>query len=380
VVRPARSHLRLAKTGSFVANIGNAAGQAPGPDIVEGKDVHAGASWPWRHTLLVAAAAGIALLFMPYVLSAYPLIIFCHMLVLAIACLGFNLLFGTTGLLSLGHAAYFGVAAYAGTFLYRFSFVESFELYFLFGAVTSTLFAAVIGFLCVRTTRIFFAILTLAFSMVVYSFVIDGAIFRLFGDLGWSLYLLGGGSLYLPRLTFLGTRFPPGEFVFALYAVIAVTLMAVALLLARIGSSPFGLALRAIRDNETRAALIGIPVWRYRWYAFILSGFITGLAGAFYGQLARQITPEQLYWLFSAEIVLATVLGGTRYFLGPVLGAFAFVGLNEVATQWTFGRSAMLGLLLILVIRIAPGGIAGGIAALVSAVNRFRSARKPAKA
>ena len=317
------------------------------------------------HALLFAGAAGIPLLLMPSILAAYPLFILCHMLVFSIACLALNLLYGTAGSLSLGHATYFGVAAYTGAFLYRFFGVDLLELYLASGVLSSTVFAAVIGFLCVRTTRIFFAILTLAFSMVVYSLVIDGAVFRLFGGVGWGLYLLGGGSMYLPRFTILGMEFAAGEFIAVFYNVIAAAFITSMLLLWRISYSPFGLALRAIRDNETRAAFIGIPVRQYRWYAFIISGFFMGLAGGLYGQLARQITPDQLYWLFSAQLVLATVLGGTRHFLGPVLGAFAFVGLDEIASRWTVGRYMMFGSLLIVVVFAFPQGIAGGFAALM---------------
>jgi branched-chain amino acid transport system permease protein len=326
----------------------------------------------WGGSLLFAAAAGGVLLLMPFALEAYPLIILCHMLVFAIACLALNLLFGTAGSLSFGHATYFGVAAYAGAFLYRFYSVESLESYLASGVLCSTIFAAIIGFFCVRTTKIFFAILTLAFSMVVYSLVIDGAVFLLFGGLGWALYLLGEGSMYIPRLTILGTEFGPRTFIPAFYNVIVAAFIASALVLWRVSASPFGQALRAIRDNETRAAFIGIPVWRYRWYAFIISGFFMGLAGGLYGELARQITPQQLHWLFSAQLVLATVLGGTRHFVGPVLGAFLFVGLDEVAARWSVGRNLVFGLLLIIVVLAIPQGIAGGLSAMRNALGRER--------
>jgi branched-chain amino acid transport system permease protein len=324
----------------------------------------------WFRPLLLAGAAGFVLAVMPCVLTAYGLIILCHMLVFAIACLALNLVFGTAGMMSFGHATYFGVAAYAGAFLYRFSNVESLEVYLLSGLAAATVFAAAIGFVCVRATKIFFAILTLSLSMVVYSLVINGAVFRLFGGLGWGLYLLGGGSMYLPRLTILGREFGPGEFIPALYRVIAAAFVASALVLWRIGRSPFGQALRAIRDNDTRAAFIGIPVRQYRWRAFILSGFLMGLAGGLYGQLARQITPDQLHWLFSAQLVLATVLGGTRHFVGPVLGAFVFIGLDEVASQWTVGRYMVFGVLLIGVVLAFPTGIAGALAAASAAARK----------
>lgn len=324
----------------------------------------------WPQTLALAAAAGAVLFLVPLALSPYPLLILSHMLVFSIACLGLNLVYGTGGMLSLGHATYFGVAAYAGAFVYRFSAVNAFELYLLSGVLSSTVFAAVIGWFCVRGTRIFFAILTLAFSMVVYSLVINGAVFRLFGGLGWGLYLLGGGSMYLPRLTLLGTEIGPDQFVGVLYQVIVVAFLASTVVLWRISNSPFGQALRAIRDNDIRAAFIGIPVRTYRWYAFILSGIVMGLAGGLYGQLARQITPDQLHWLFSAQLVIATVLGGTRHFLGPVLGAVAFVTLDEVASQWAFGRSTVFGLLLIAVVFAFPRGIAGLFAALTDRLGR----------
>ena len=307
---------------------------------------------------------------MPLVLPLYPLIILCYALVFAIACLGLNLLFGTTGLLSLGHAAYFGVGAYTGAFLYRFYDMNSLETHLFSGVLAATVLATVFGFLCVRATKIHFAILTLAFTQMVHAVFISGAIFRLFGPLGWALYLVGSGGLYIPRFTILGTEYSPYAFIPAFYYVILLAFFGSAALLWRIGRSPFGMALRAIRDNETRAAYIGIPVRRYRWYAFILSGTVVGLAGALYGQLARQITPQQLDWLFSAELVLATVLGGTRAFLGPVLGAFAFVGLDEIAGHWTVGRNMVMGLLLIVVVFVFPRGLAGAAIILAEKLRK----------
>ncbi len=316
--------------------------------------------------MLFAAGAGALSLALPLLLPPYALIILCLALVFAIACLGLNLLLGTTGLLSLGHAAYFGTGAYTGAFLYRFAEVDSFEVYVAAGVIASTLLAAAIGFLCVRATRIHFTILTLAFGQIFYSLFIDGAIFQLFGPLGWALYLLGEGSMYIPRLEILGMEIAAAHFIPVFYYVIVLFFCGCAFLLWRISRSPFGKALRAIRDNETRATSIGIPVRRYRWYAFILSGTFVGVAGALYGQLDRQITPEQLDWLFSAELVLATVLGGTRDFLGPVLGAFLFIGLDEIAGRWDAGHKMIMGALLIIVVFAFPRGLAGALLALVT--------------
>lgn len=322
---------------------------------------------PAHRSLIWLALAGsaAALVLMPQLLPPYILLLLCYALVFALACLGLNLLLGTTGLLSLGHAAYFGAGSYAGALLYRFADLESLELHLLVGVLAATLLAAVFGFLCTRATRVHFTILSLALAQIVHALVIDGALFRALGGVGEALYFLGGGSLYIPRLTILGVLHAPGEFIPAFYYVILAAVLGSGLVLWRIDCSPFGHALKAIRDNETRAIFIGLPVRRYRWIAFVLSAAFVGLAGGLYGQLARQITPEQLHWLFSAKLVLAAVLGGTRDFLGPLLGAFAYVALDEVSSSWVFGRRAIMGILLIAVIFAFPRGLAGAVTALL---------------
>jgi branched-chain amino acid transport system permease protein len=230
----------------------------------------------------------------------------------------------------------------------------------------------VIGFLCARSTKIFFTMLTLSFSMVVHALVVDGAVFQMMGGVGWALYLLGEGSMYIPRLTILGAEIPAAEFIPVLYRIIVLAFLVSILALWRIGASPFGQALRAIRDNEMRAASIGIPVWQYRWRAFVISGAFVGLAGGLYGQLMRQITPDQLHWLFSAQLILAVVLGGSRHFLGPVLGAFVFILLDELAAPWSVGRSMMFGGLLMVAVLAFPSGITGALVALAQAAGRRR--------
>lgn len=319
-------------------------------------------------------AVGLGLL--PLALPDYYLIELSYALVYAIACPGLNLLYGTTGLLSLGHAAFFGVGAYTGGFLYYFGPLGSLEAFLLAGVLGATALAAVLGFLCVRATRIHFTILTLAFGQMVHAVFVDGAVFGLFGSMGKGLYFLYEGGLYIPRFTILGREIAPEPFIPALYYVILAAFGASAWLLWRISRSPFGKALRAIRDNETRAACIGLPLRRYRWYAFIISGAFVGLAGGLHGQLDRQITTEHLDWLYSAELILVTVLGGTRHFAGPILGAVAFEVLHTVASPWIERRGMVLGLLLIAVVFAFPGGMAGSAMALGDRLRRaWRGAR-----
>lgn len=307
---------------------------------------------------------------MPLLLHPYSLIRLSDALVLSIACLGLNLLLGYTGLLSLGHTAYFGIGAYTGGFIYTFFRIDSLEVYLLSGLIASAMLAAVFGFMCVRATRIYFTILTLAFAQIVHSLFISGLIFRLAGGVGKGLFLLGGGGLYIPRFTILGSAFDPYMFHTAFYYVILVVFFVATFLLWRIVHSPFGKALQAIRENEVRAVCIGIPVRRYRWYAFIISGSFTGLAGGLSGQLSRQVTPEQLHWLLSAELVLATVLGGKQRFWGPGFGAWAFVVIHEIALRFTLYWRLILGVLLIAITLTFPEGLMGGVALLFNKVRR----------
>lgn len=307
---------------------------------------------------LASGLVALALLPMPALLAPYPLIELCYALVLGIACLGLNLVLGTTGLLSLGHAAYFGLGAYAGAFLFNAADLQSLEAYLLVGVLTATAAAALAGAWCVRATRIHFTILTLAFGQLVQAVFVTGAVYRPLGEYGKGLFYVGYGGLYIPRFTILGMAPAPERFIPAFYYVILAAFFAALGVLWRVSRSPFGMALRAIRDNDVRAAFVGIPVRAYRWRAFVLSGAITGLAGALYGQLDRQVTPEQLGWFFSAKLVVATILGGTRWFLGPVVGGALFVALQHVANRFALSHGLVLGGLLIATVLACPGWIA----------------------
>jgi branched-chain amino acid transport system permease protein len=295
---------------------------------------------------------------MPAVLAPYTLIELCYALALGIAGLGLNLVYGTTGLLSLGHAAYFGLGAYAGAFLFNIADVQSLEVYLLAGVIMATVAAALAGAWCVRATRIHFTIMTLAFGQLVHAVFEVGVPFRLMGDFGKGLFYVGHGGLYIPRLAILGTEPTAERFFSVFYYVLLVAFFVSIGVLWRVSCSPFGMALRAIRNNDVRAAFVGIPVRAYRWRAFVISGAVVGLAGGLYGQLDRQVTPEQLHWIFSAKLVVATILGGTQWFLGPVVGATVFVLLQHLANQFTLSHGLVLGALLVAVVFACPGGIA----------------------
>jgi branched-chain amino acid transport system permease protein len=314
-----------------------------------------------RYTLFTVLATAAALAAMPALLPPYPLILVSYALALAIACLGLNLLYGTTGLLSLGHATYFGIGAYAGGFLFHVFDVQSLEAYLLTGVLAAGALAAALGAFCVRVTRIHFTILTLALGMIVHALFFAGIVFKLGGDYGKGMFYIGYGGIVLPRFTILGCEPEPEDFIPVFYYVILAALAATLAILWRISRSPLGLTLRGIRDNDVRAEFIGIRLANLRWRAFVLSGLITGLAGCLYAQLDRQVTPEQLHWIFSAKLVVAIILGGTREFLGPVVGAFGLVALQEISPGRTIYDGLVLGIVLIVVMLALPAGITGTI-------------------
>jgi branched-chain amino acid transport system permease protein len=309
--------------------------------------------------LIGAAVAVVALAALPRFIGLYQTELLLYGLVFAIAALGFNLLLGSTGLLSFGHSAYFGVGAYTVAFVMRDLGVNSLELCILAGLVTSLLISALFGYVCVRHTRIFFGILTLALSQVLWS-------------LAFKFFWVTGGTdgIRVPRdrLTLLGGLMDfkgagaYERFVYSYYYYVLVLFVIAVVLMWVIVHSPFGKALQAIRDNETRAGFIGIEVRRYRWFAFVISGMFTGMAGVLWVPLNGLTTPDILYWPFSGEIVFMTVLGGFRTFTGPIVGAIVFNYLKVYAVASSQYWQLVLGLVLVFLVLALPNGIVGTLA------------------
>ena len=314
--------------------------------------------------LILAALAAV-----PYVADIYQTQLLTYGLVFAIAALGFNLLLGYTGLLSFGHSAYFGTGAYAVAFVVRDLGMHSMELCILGGLAATLLVAALFGYVCVRHTRIFFGILTLALSQVLWSLA-----FKFFWVTGGTdgirvasnkLTLLGGLIDFQGRGAFQRFVFAYYYYVLALFAISTILMWVIV-------HSPFGKALQAIRDNETRASFIGIPVKRYRWIAFVISGSFAGLAGILWVPLNGLTTPDILYWPFSGEIVFMTVLGGFRTFAGPIIGAVVFNYLKTYAVASSEYWQLLLGLVLVSLVLALPAGIVGTVRNLY-----VRFARRP---
>ncbi len=319
---------------------------------------------------LGGAAALILLVFVaaPAVVDIYQMQLLTYGLIAAIAALGFNLLLGYTGLLSFGHSAYFGIGAYAVALAVQHLGPHSMEIYILIGVPIVAIVSALLGYICVRHTQIFFGILTLALSQVVYS-------------LALKLYWVTGGSdgLRVPRpallfglLSFSGPRGFQQFMTSYYYYVLAIFAVCVVVMWV-IVHSPFGKALQAIRDNEVRARFLGLRIRRFRWIAFLVSGTFTGVAGVLWVPLNGLTTPDVLYWTFSGEIVFTALLGGFRNFTGPIVGGIVFTYLKTYAVATTEYWQLLLGSVLVALVLVLPTGIVGALAKLGERLRRGRS-------
>ena len=304
----------------------------------------------------LACACAAALAAGAFVLPTYPLIVGTEIFVLAIFALGFNLLFGYAGLLSFGQAAYFGVGAYAAALLLLRG--PTSVLLALFGGVAAAALAALLlGALAVRRDEIYFSILTLGLGMMVYTVAFN-----------WREVTGGSDGLTgfpVPRLD-VGFADVPLARPRNMYLLCLAALAVVALVLRRVVASPFGLLLRATRENRDRVPFVGGSVARVRLQAFVLSGAICGLAGVLFAIFNRIATPDMAHWSFSARPVLMSILGGSGTFLGPIVGAAAFLGLEQLVTRWTQDWLFALGLVLVPIVLFFPRGLVGTAEALLA--------------
>ncbi|WP_243095137.1 branched-chain amino acid ABC transporter permease [Thermus thalpophilus] len=275
------------------------------------------------------------------VLSEYGLKLASEALILGLYAMAFNLLFHQAGLLSFGQAAFFGIGAYTMALLVSRA-GWPFLLTLPVALLASGLAAALIGFLSLRLTRIYFTMLTLAFAQLLYA-------------VAHKWYAFTGGDNGITDLRPHGVL---GESLPFYYLTLAAFALGVGFL-GLLARSPFGYALRGLRDNRARAEAVGIAGFGHLLLAFVLSGLLSGLAGALQGALQRSVFPEYLFWTRSAEAILATILGGSGVFLGPAVGATAFLVLRVLVQAQTEYWPFFLGVVLLLTVLFFPKGLAG---------------------
>lgn len=308
------------------------------------------ARMPWGLLLLAAA------LFVPALGSRFYTFLANDIVIWALFATSLNLLVGVTGLVSFGHAAYFGIGAYATGILMKKASLP-FLLAFPAAGVLAGACALAFGFFCVRLTRIYFAMLTLAFAQIVWAICFK-----------WNE--VTGGEQGMPEIPYpsfdwiaswpvVGGWRTAEYFYFLTLIMVALCLWA----LRRIVGSPFGRMLTTIRENAERAEFIGVNVRRYELAAFVLAGAFAGLAGGLFGIFNRGVFPDFAYWTKSSEVLIMTLLGGMGTFYGPSIGALVLILLNQQIVAYTEYWPFVLGTILVVLLFAFPGGIAGAIGA-----------------
>lgn len=299
-----------------------------------------------------------SLLALPFFASQYVNYLMLTFFAYAIMVLGLNLLFGYTGLLSFGHASFMAIGAYTAAFLTGKFSILYMEVILILAVVITSLLAALVGAICVRYIKIYFAMLTLAFGMLFYSFLIK-SYYLTGGDEGMRVlrpYLLGMNLSEIPKMKFL-----TGSYYFYCFFLLAL----MTFVMWKIVSSPFGLCLKAIRDNPEKAEYLGVNVKRYRWFAFIISGTYAAIGGAILAPAIGQVDPGLTYWTHSGTLVFMTLLGGFTNFFGPLIGGVVYIFLQDKVMSLTAYWRFIFGAILAFIVIVAPGGIAGMISSFV---------------
>ena len=302
-----------------------------------------------NHRLILWAVAVLVLIALPPAVIAlgqpFYLDLARRIMILAIAAISLNLILGYGGLVSFGHAAYLGIGAYTVGIM-GFYGITSGWLQWPVAIVASALVALAIGAVSIRTSGIYFIMITLAFTQMLYY-------------VGISLEEYGGddGMRLKAKSQFAGL-IDLGDPVSFYYLSLALMLVCV-FLVYRIVNSRFGMVLRAAKSNDSRTRAIGFSPYPYRLAAFVIAGAMCGLAGALYANHTNYITPGLMSWQQSGDIMFMVILGGMATTSGPVLGAFVLLLLEDLLSGWTQHWQVILGPLLILSVIFFKRGLAG---------------------
>ena len=308
-----------------------------------------------RLRLLALLLPALALLLFPAVAGKFYLQLFSTIMITAIFAMSLNLLVGCTGLVSLGHAAFFGLGAYALLLLSPADDAASLWLTLPAAMAVAALAALVIGLLVLRSSGVYFIMATLAFGQMFFYYV-TGAKW-LGGSDGAYIFVKPDASLFgLTPFRLADAR--------QFYYVVLVLMAATYLLLRVILRAPFGHALQGIRVNEHRMRALGFPTFRYKLAAFVIAGGIAGLAGYLHAAQFGFVNPDLFGWRQSGLVLMMVILGGMATLYGPILGAFALVLLQEFLSGETRHWLLPMGLFIILAVLLLPQGLSGAAAQL----------------
>ncbi len=309
-------------------------------------------------SLRVALFLAAVFILVPLLPGEYPVYVATEILILGLFAMSFNLIYGYMGQISFGHAAYFGLGAYATALLMQYLQQETgavgyagFFISMLIAVPVSALGALIIGFFIVRLTGIYFAMLSLAFGELLFYIVFS-----------WYSFTKGDDGIQglLPPV-FL--RDVHNYYYFTLVIVTCALIV-----MWRITKSPFGYTLRMMRENAQRAVFVGVNVRRSMLVNFVLAGAFAGLAGALWGPFQRSVSPALLGWHESGLAIFMSLIGGAGYFIGPIVGSIVYTGLYAYVTRFTDYWPFTIGVIILAVVLFAPGGL---LSLVDNALKRF---------
>jgi len=313
---------------------------------------------PWLGWVVL----GIALLALPFILekgfSPYYLFLVIKVLIWALFAASFNLVLGYGGMMSLGHAAFFGIGAYTCSLLLVKTSCPV-VLAMLAGPLAAALAGMVAAFFSVRVQGAFyFATITIAFSQLAYTVAFK-----------WRSLTFGDDGIQgIPVPALISTE---ASYINMYFFALAVTVVCIYIVW-RIVKSPYGLLLRALKEDSVRATFIGMRGDRYRFIAFTISALFAGVAGVLYAFLETSVAPDVLSWTSSGEVILMSVLGGMNLFLGPAVGAAIMILLSSFVTSYMTYWLFTMGTILILIVLFCPKGVGGFL------VDKYKSRTKEA--
>ena len=304
-----------------------------------------------RQLLALVAVAAVAIA-VPWLLRAlgldFYLSLASRIVVFAIAATSLNLVLGYAGLVSFGHAAFFGLGAYVTAILITEG-VQSAPVHLVATVAVAALAALVIGAISLRTRGVYFIMITLAFAQMLY--YLANSVKGYGGDEGLNIR---ARSLFS-----LGDRVLDLKDPFALYYVALAVLALSLLALARFAPSPFGRAILALRDDDVRAEALGFPTYRYKLLVFVVAGALGGVAGALSVNLQGYVSPNALHWTQSGTLMVMVILGGVATVWGGAVGALTLLVLEEALSSWTEHAEFWTGWVLLTVVLFARQGLVG---------------------
>ncbi len=298
-------------------------------------------SWRWL------GATSVVLALVPWVLARYQLSILTDVLIFGLFALSLDLILGYTGMVSFGHAAYFGLGAY-GSALVLIHFEQPVPVALLAGALLAGVIAVPVGWFSTRATGIYFAMLTLAFAQLLYTVAykwrdLTGGSDGIAGVPKTTLFW-NGPSLASPR---------------AFYSVVAVVLVLSITICWALMRSPFGRALQAIRENERRFIALGRDPRPFKVVVFVIAAAFAGLAGALFAPFRGFASPEVMFWVLSGQGLMMVITGGIGTLIGPVVGAVVFILIQEILSSYTEHWMIFTGAIFVLMVIFLPGGLVG---------------------